>query len=243
MHQQALTRERLIYGASAPFDGSNVRARMRAMDELHLVGGDAFADIGCGAGSYSRELLRRCRRRISFVDVLESNIAATRELVGRPAIEVDFHTAPAEHLPLLSSAYDVALLIEVLDHVDDVGAVLSEVHRILRPGGRCYITVPNRLYPLETHPVLLGGRFVRPQFVPFLPWIPPLHRRLATARVFSARSLQGLAREAGFASIRLARMMPPLERRGGPRARAVMRALSRTPLRVFGVSLVAVLYR
>lgn len=45
-------------------------------------------------------------------------------------------------LPLRDSAVDIVLNIQVLEHVKDPGAVVTELHRVLRPGGRLYLTAP-----------------------------------------------------------------------------------------------------
>jgi SAM-dependent methyltransferase len=57
---------------------------------------------------------------------------------GFPAIVGD-----AAALPVAPATFDVAVLNNMLEHVDDPHAVLSEAHRVLRPGGTAIVLVPH----------------------------------------------------------------------------------------------------
>lgn len=54
---------------------------------------------------------------------------------------IDFY-ATAMNLPVAKSSFDAVLCTEVLEHVPDPLSAFSEFHRILKPGGRVWITVP-----------------------------------------------------------------------------------------------------
>lgn len=232
----------LILGESEPPE--NLRARLVVLERLEPISmGDAFADIGCGRGKFSLELVGRCKR-ISMVDIQAQNIESSREnLSGITSTLIDFHCASAEDLPLPNADYDAVFMLEILDHVRDVSACLGEAHRILREGGRCYLCVPNRFFPFETHPVKLLGAFFNPRLFPFLTWCPPLHQRMATARVFVSAELRQLAAQSGFRSVKVGYVMPPFELSGLTLLRKVAEWCGRSPLRVFGVSIAAVLIK
>jgi SAM-dependent methyltransferase len=61
----------------------------------------------------------------------------------RPDVVADAHD-----LPLADAVCDGAIVQEVLEHTEDPAAVLAEVYRVLRPGGRLYCEVPF-LYPVH----------------------------------------------------------------------------------------------
>ena len=130
--------------------------------------------------------------------------------------------------------------IEVLEHLEEVGTVLAEVRRVLAPNGRFYITVPNRLFPFETHTVTIGHRHITGRRVPLLPWIPSLHDRWTDVGSFTVRTLRALLCGAGFSMSKPEYVMPPFDRwrTGGRFIRPLTDVLDHTPIRRFGVSLV-----
>jgi len=94
--------------------------------------------IGCGNGDevvYMRHAFHR--QRVVGVDVkLMFSSAARRE---RCVVQAD-----AKSLPFQSGAFDFAAAFHSLEHVGDPRLALSEVSRVLRPGGWLYVGVPNR---------------------------------------------------------------------------------------------------
>jgi 2-polyprenyl-3-methyl-5-hydroxy-6-metoxy-1,4-benzoquinol methylase len=147
----------------------------------------------------------------------------------------------AEQIDFPDGYFDVVTCIEVLEHVENVRQSLGEIHRVLRHGGTFAWTVPNRLFPFETHPVTIFGRTVPGKYIPMLSWIPPLHRRVAHARLFTRAQMESLLQKAGFVEVGTTWMMPPLDGMpGGRYLRRVGDVLERTPLVPFGVSIVGV---
>jgi SAM-dependent methyltransferase len=59
--------------------------------------------------------------------------------------------APADNIPVEDESFDAVLCTEVLEHVPAPWEVLSEFHRIIRPGGAVWITVPFT-WPLHEQP-------------------------------------------------------------------------------------------
>ena len=101
------------------------------------------------------------------------------------------------HLPLADESVDAAMSFEVLEHVADEAQALREIHRVLEPGGRLAMTVPNRWWIFETHgadlPLLPWNR------VPFFSWLPRrLHDRWARARIYRRREIVAKLHAAGF---------------------------------------------
>jgi SAM-dependent methyltransferase len=100
--------------------------------------------------------------------------------------------AEGERLPYASAAFDLVLSHEVLEHVGDDRAAAAEILRVLRPGGRAVIFVPNRGYPFETHGVYWRGRY-RFGTIPVVYYLPRRWRdRLAPHVGLPAADLAGL---------------------------------------------------
>lgn len=73
--------------------------------------------------------------------------ATGRDLYGaRPDVFAD-----GAHLPMSSASFDGVVCLEVLEHVPDPSIVVAEIARVLRPGGRAWLSMPF-LYPLHDAP-------------------------------------------------------------------------------------------
>src|SRR5690606_16049397 len=142
-----------------------------------------------------------------------------------------------------NGVFDVVTAIEVMEHVSDVDATVSEVHRVLRPGGHFYLTTPNRWFPFETHGPIVRGRRLTPLPVPFATWLRPIHRRLADARAWGRRELIQAVERAPFQLVGHRYMYPPFDRSALRRIRAVTDFLEKTPLAAFGMAHVCVFER
>ena len=101
-------------------------------------------DIGCGLGMYVSQF-RQFSDDVYGVDIDPDKIARASEWL--PNLRV----SPAEELPFEDDSFDLILLNEVIEHVDDDRRTIAEAYRVLAPGGHIVVYAPNRLYPFETH--------------------------------------------------------------------------------------------
>ena len=130
-------------------------------------------DLGCGVGEYVRAFARRGAR------ALGTDIAADRLVEARQRVDEatathgveGFVAAAGESLPFQDALFDLVVLNEVIEHVQDDRATIREVARVLRPGGTCILFAPNRLYPFETHGIYWRGRYVFGN-IPLVNWLP-----------------------------------------------------------------------
>lgn len=51
-----------------------------------------------------------------------------------------------------SNQFDVVISFQVIEHIQDDAFFLKEIHRVLKPGGKAYLTTPNRLMSLTRNP-------------------------------------------------------------------------------------------
>lgn len=92
------------------------------------------ADLGCGAGHLTAQIAPYVRRVIGVDDSPAMLSAAKRRTGGIENAEV--REGRLESVPIESSSCDAALLVLTLTYVADPPAVLKELVRLLRPGGR-----------------------------------------------------------------------------------------------------------
>jgi SAM-dependent methyltransferase len=141
----------------------------RLVERVRPLEGASLLDIGAGSGYIASALAEIVgpQGRVAAVDVNDQR----RTNEGYEFVQVD-----GTELPFEDGSFDVVLSNHVIEHVGDPSDQLHhlrEVRRVLRPGGVCYLAVPNRWGLVEPHFRL-----------PFLSWVP---RRLADPYVRVAR--------------------------------------------------------
>ena len=104
-------------------------------------------DIGCGHGALSLTLSESAGFDVVAMDILEARVSSVRAKKAArdpaAAARVQIVRADAEALPYRDESFDAVAATEVLEHVDEPGRMLSEATRVLRPGGRFFMTTPN----------------------------------------------------------------------------------------------------
>lgn len=218
-----------------------VEKRLNALAGLTPLKGDRLLDVGCGDGTYTRRFAEGFKH-VTAVDVEPERLLDFRtEIAGTEFGRIVIRQMAAEELDLPNDHFDAVTTIEVLEHVQDLDLTIAQIHRVLAPGGRFLITTPNRWFPFETHGPILFGKRRRPHWAPFLPWIPPLHRRLADARSFTVTGLSRQIETKGFTLTGVDYIMPPFDRSGiGGKIRKVTDRIERSRFRWFGMAMVLV---
>jgi SAM-dependent methyltransferase len=227
-------------GQSSSFGERGISKRLRALNGLTPLEGGRLLDVGCADGNYTMRLAADFDS-VDAVDVEPVRLEEFRAAVaGTPlAGKIRIAEMSAEQLDFADNTFDAVTTIEVLEHVTDLERAIAEIQRVLKPGGRFLITSPNRYFPLETHGFLVNGRRHPPLHGPFLPWVVPLHNRLADARSFTVRGLTAVIERHGFDRIGYTYIMPPFDRSSiGRHLRPILDTVERSPMRFFGMALV-----
>jgi len=104
-------------------------------------------DVGCGHGALSLTLSESAGFDVVAMDILEARVSSVRAKKAArdpaAAARVQIVRADAENLPYRDDSFDAVAATEVLEHLDEPGHMLSEASRVLRPGGRFFMTTPN----------------------------------------------------------------------------------------------------
>ncbi|MFA1543280.1 class I SAM-dependent methyltransferase [Actinomadura monticuli] len=176
-------------------------------------------DIGAASGTGCRVLTEH-GWRATGVDLSPDAVALAR------AHGVEAYLGDARFLPLPPCAYDLALALDVLEHIEDDARAAAEITRVLRPGGIALVSVPCDMALWSAHDVALGRvrRYTRRALTELLEgaglvleavWgrgvlLRPLLRRVRhrTARREDLAPLHPLANEALRVSAALERRLP-----------------------------------
>ena len=159
--------------------------------------GERLLDVACGIGVFSAVL----GRRGAYTVGIDLNAPGIRLAAALAIPRAGFLLADAHALPLAPAAFDKIASICALEHFEDVGAALREMHRVLKPGGRLFLTADSFNHPLITdaeRAAHAGRHFVRNFYTP-----AALGERLAEAG-FMVEDLRCLITSDG--AVRLARI-------------------------------------
>jgi SAM-dependent methyltransferase len=118
----------------------NLQTNLEFLAETDLLKPEhRILEIGCGIGSLVQELTRRGYDVIG-TDISQEAIAYGRQKYGDIHLEVQ----AAEALDYEAGSFDIVLSFDVLEHIAEVDRHVSEVFRVLRPGGYYLFQTPNK---------------------------------------------------------------------------------------------------
>lgn len=161
--------------------GGVVDYRLRKVAAVAPIRG-RWLDCGSCDGEYAAGLLAHGATSVVGTDVDPERVAGSQARY-RHLDRLEFVTAAGEELPFPDAHFDGVLLNEVLEHVRDQRQTLTELARVLAPGGVLAVFSPNRWFPFEGHGMAVGSFNIGGP-VPLLPWLP---RRVAQT-VMKARN-------------------------------------------------------
>jgi 2-polyprenyl-6-hydroxyphenyl methylase/3-demethylubiquinone-9 3-methyltransferase len=107
------------------------------------AGGLTLLDVGCGGGILAEEFAR-VGLKVTGVDPAAESIETARAHAAVSGLSIEYRTGRGEDLPFADAAFDAAACCDVLEHVDDVDRVVSEIARVLKPGGLFFFDTINR---------------------------------------------------------------------------------------------------
>jgi 2-polyprenyl-6-hydroxyphenyl methylase/3-demethylubiquinone-9 3-methyltransferase len=105
--------------------------------------GKRVLDLGC-AGGFMAEALADRGAVVTGIDPARQAVAAARAHAGAAGHDIAYDVGAGEALPYADAAFDAVICVDVLEHVDDLDAVLAQVVRVLRPGGMFLFDTINR---------------------------------------------------------------------------------------------------
>ena len=227
--------------SSRPDDGPRIEKLVLYLNRLvDLSNKTNLLVLGCGPHPRTAQLLSRKGYNITAVEPVPSFVQTASDFLGE---EGKVLLGAAENIPVETGSQDIVVFEAVLEHVDSIPLSLSELFRVLRPGGIVYLTTTNR------HKFSLTGK--NGEFtVPFYNWFPKLvkegyvyrhlHHQPQLANYttrpavhwLSYTDLCRMGRDAGFAQFYspadLMRISDPIIARSSFR-RAVLPLIQRSP--------------
>jgi 2-polyprenyl-6-hydroxyphenyl methylase/3-demethylubiquinone-9 3-methyltransferase len=120
-------------------------------------------DVGCGGGLLS-EPLARLGAEVTGLDAAEQNIKVAALHAEEVGLAIDYRHGSVEALAEGAARYDAVLIMEVVEHVADVGSFLAASATLVRPGGLLILATLNRT-PKAFLLAIVGAEYL-------LRWLP-----------------------------------------------------------------------
>jgi 2-polyprenyl-6-hydroxyphenyl methylase/3-demethylubiquinone-9 3-methyltransferase len=123
-----------------------VPGRLSWFDTQIEWNGKEVLDLGC-AGGFMAEALAERGATVTGIDPAEKAIEAARAHAKESGLSIAYDVGVGENLPYADQSFDAVVCVDVLEHVSDLNQVLSEVMRVLKPGGQfLYDTINRNLF-------------------------------------------------------------------------------------------------
>lgn len=165
--------------------------------------GARLLDLGAGQGGAVLEALIRRADAYGVEPGTEFRTLGRMRLRDAGYDPERIVSAPGEELPFPDNTFDYVITLQVLEHVPDPRPLMEETLRVLKPGGRCYVSCENYLSFMEQH--------YRVPWLPMLPkWMGALYLRALGRNPAFLRDyvyystypqIWGLARDLGFDNV------------------------------------------
>ncbi|WOI56326.1 bifunctional 2-polyprenyl-6-hydroxyphenol methylase/3-demethylubiquinol 3-O-methyltransferase UbiG [Palleronia sp. LCG004] len=120
-----------------------VPGRLSWFDRKIDWNGKRVLDLGC-AGGFMAEALAQRGAEVTGIDPAEKAIEAARAHAEQSGLSIRYEVGTGEKLPHEDGSFDAIVCVDVLEHVADLGEVLSQVARVLKPGGIFFYDTINR---------------------------------------------------------------------------------------------------
>jgi SAM-dependent methyltransferase len=157
-------------------DLSRFRRWVDQASQYRKVVGSTVLSSGCGSAGDLYAFMEAGARNAHGIEI-DQDLAglARKRFHGSPydnAVEISVYDGLI--LPYDSNAFDIVFSMHVIEHTQDPALYLSELFRVLRPGGIVFLDVPNRYYKVEQHTLL-----------PYLHYPPTVPRNLLIRTMLS----------------------------------------------------------
>ncbi len=136
--------------------------KMSAVDKTAL-------DIGCGGGILAEEFAA-AGFKVTGIDPSEASLETAKNHANYSGLDIEYQTGTGENLSFPDNSFDVVYCCDVLEHVRDLPKCMSEIARVLKPGGVFFYDTINRTFQSKLIAIKIMQEW---QWTAFMP--PNLH--------------------------------------------------------------------
>jgi len=119
---------------------------IEASPEARIPGDGQLVDVGCGTGNGLLIFHERFGVSGIGVDVSDGMLDIGRAKFEGRNLPIEVHQFDGECLPFEDNIFDAGISFEVLEHTPNPALLLSELARVVKPGGTVVVSTPNTLW-------------------------------------------------------------------------------------------------
>ncbi|KAB7764889.1 bifunctional 2-polyprenyl-6-hydroxyphenol methylase/3-demethylubiquinol 3-O-methyltransferase UbiG [Xanthomonas maliensis] len=123
------------------------------------LAGARVLDVGCGGGLLS-ESMARLGAQVTAIDLAPDLVKVARLHSLESGVQVDYRVQAVEELAAEQPAgFDAVTCMEMLEHVPDPAAIIAACARLLKPGGKLFLSTLNRT-PAAFALAVVGAEYI-----------------------------------------------------------------------------------
>jgi ubiquinone biosynthesis O-methyltransferase len=119
----------------------------RCIKNGNLVSEKTVLEVACGRGGFSSWLMRQNFRPslLTAADFSKTAISIGKTFAQKDNLKINWEVCDIQDLPHADETYDTVISCETIEHVPDPKHALTELARVIKPGGKLILTCPNYL--------------------------------------------------------------------------------------------------
>ena len=146
--------KRGIWGKERRFDPDKISTNVSVLKHFlpvvtrHLAASDKCLDLGCGTGCFLSLMAPLCKT-ITGADIVPSFVNECQAMIERKTLSnANVVLLEKDKLPFADGEFDKIIMVDTIHHLEEPRHTMSEVTRVLKPGGEILIFEPNKFNPL-----------------------------------------------------------------------------------------------
>ncbi len=132
----------LIHSSVNPARTGYLKRKLLAGLDMDPAGKQAL-EVGCGGGFLCEEIARM-GFDVTGIDPARKSIESAENHAKSSGLNIRYDLGSGEALPYQDNTFDIVFCCDVLEHVSNVQKVISEISRVLKPGGTFFYDTFNR---------------------------------------------------------------------------------------------------
>lgn len=187
-----------------PFGSRRNEVRL-VLDEVDARPRQKILDVGCGDGIWTNYLAANSKADVHGLDISEHDLQVAKIRAEKTNTKVAYHLQDAAQMDFEDDTFDTIFSISTLEHTDDDQAILNEMFRVLKPGGKIVISVPRKIALPIVHFWLLFPKKARfflnsslQQASSVEEYVAHVNTKFAHQRLYNLKKIQRKLSQAGL---------------------------------------------